>query len=73
MYTLDNSAVAYVDECGNFGTHFESSGNSTHYILAAIVMPKKIIESEHNILLLTTIESNHKINSRRRQTWQCSK
>lgn len=47
MYTLDNnSVVAYVDECGSFGSHFNSSGNSTHYILAAVIMPEKIIDSE---------------------------
>lgn len=42
----DEYVVAYVDECGNFGTQFLSSGNSTHYILAAVVIPRGSVEAE---------------------------
>ena len=47
MYLMnnDNSVVAFVDECGNFGTHM-TDGNSTHYILTAIVIPSNEIEIE---------------------------
>ncbi len=45
-HNYGNNVVAYVDECGNFGTQFELNGNSTHYILAAVVIPQESIEAE---------------------------
>ena len=39
---------AYIDECGSFGFDFSKPGNSTRYILCAVIVEKSEVENLHN-------------------------
>lgn len=39
---------AYIDECGSFGFDFSKPGNSTRYILCAVIVEKSEVKNLHN-------------------------